>query len=213
MTASATLLPFELELLPRSAPSASSSAVFLPGACPRIWLALLSPARGRLLSLELLIVPSSLSDLRAQGVLILGPPGLVRDLPGVPLRCLADRLYIPADTDLRVPCTEQELAAALPTSLCLLLPSCGFVGFEDRDRLKVTDLIGASSLRDARWSAAPEGLPDLPPPGPLRPLQPALSAPSIAAMLAAPGIASPPEKKRRSPKKGRGLDREGLRRA
>jgi tetratricopeptide (TPR) repeat protein len=133
----------------------------IPGNDPSAWLREMSAWEIPLARLRLLILPKSLSDRQASGVLVLfdgEDPSAMNIAPtAVPYFAIARRLFIPVDAQLFPEISAAELHRILIHEINVLHPSAGLIGFSAGDIRRVADLIQAPIRRAETWNAAKAG--------------------------------------------------------
>lgn len=135
----------------------ATSAWFIPGGNAADWLAEIERWQIPTAAIRLYVLPASLSDRTPAGVLVVGPdtPSLVERAQ--PYGRLARRLYLPADAHLHPPMTDDELSALLRLQVQVFHPSVGLIGFEERDGVRVADLLSPPAERRCDWGLAKPG--------------------------------------------------------
>ncbi|HEY2587418.1 MAG TPA: hypothetical protein VGI81_16860 [Tepidisphaeraceae bacterium] len=147
---------FPLQLRPIDATAAAPAAWLIPGDDPAVWLAEIGGWGVPMMGLRLFVLPRSLRDCRAAGVLVTGAEGLRRECVrrGQAYQLLAGRLYLPADARLDPPVSEAELREKLVWEVQVLHPSIGLVGYRREDAIRVQDLLAPPSRLEADWDRA-----------------------------------------------------------
>lgn len=153
-----------LQLRYRPAPDLAPDAWFLPGAEVSRWLDELVRAGLAVADTRLYLVPRSVADRRAAGLLAV-PPGSRPASPppgGTPCRLRAGRLFVPADAILYPALTDDELRRLLPLPVSFYHPAFGLSGFDEASALRVSDLLQAPGEQPSHWNFARTGPPPMP---------------------------------------------------
>ncbi len=132
----------------------------IPGGDPASWLDEIAgwgvPMRG----LRLLVLPRSIRDRTARGVLVVvpdGPTPRVSSRPRPYVR-FGGCLYHPRDARIDPAIDEDELARMAAGRTLVLVPPGEVVGFAPEDALSVADLLESPPIDDEQWDAACAGV-------------------------------------------------------
>lgn len=148
-------------LLPSAAaPVTSDPAWFLPGSEPEAWLEELARWRVPLDSVTLRMVPRSLSDRQACGVLVVLPndQSCVPSPWVIPCTSRIGRLFFPTNSRLHPDPTDAELERELLDRVYFLHPTIGFVGFGPEDEWRVEQLLLKPARRSSTWRELDPGV-------------------------------------------------------
>lgn len=153
-----------LQLRHDSSADARAAAWFLPGDSVERWLDEL--ARSGLAEMEtrLFVVPRSVEDRAAAGLLIVPahPESVAEPPAGMACRALGGRLFVPVDAALRPPVSDSELRRLAVLAVSFYHPAFGLSGFEEQSVLRVSDLVEAPDETQGNWNFARPGAPALP---------------------------------------------------
>jgi tetratricopeptide (TPR) repeat protein len=110
------------------------------------------------------VVPGGVDGGRVAGLLVVGPAvGVVGRVAGaLPCRCLAGRLYLPAEGRLFPPVTDAEVRELCRLEVGFLHPGGVLSGFDAAEALGVADLLEVPEERLENWNGARAGEPPLP---------------------------------------------------
>ena len=155
------MIEFPLELrLPDSRGRQPVAGWFLPGRDVSQWVDwLCSNLEERAGEVSLMPIPVALDRARAAGLFVadpgIGEPGNVGR--ALPYRLIADRLFVPADAELRFPLTDAEIAAEFVSDINVLHPRIGLVSTDREDAIRLKDLLDAPARNVKRWNFAKPG--------------------------------------------------------
>ncbi|MBX0290703.1 hypothetical protein K3G63_09655 [Hymenobacter sp. HSC-4F20] len=137
-------------------------AAFLRGPDPGAWLRELGRWNVAPEQLACYVVPQSIRNLRAAGLLVVFKEGPMPTDCLEPYGVVANRLYVPVTAELWPETTPAELSSMLLWPRQLLHPSIGMVGFGAADEVALLDLLDTPAPRATRWDLAHPGLPARP---------------------------------------------------
>lgn len=147
---------FPLSLRPAPAAVHAPAGWFIPGNDPARWLAEIARWGLPMPALRLYVLPASVRDRSAIGVLVVPPDGAAPQSVrrALPYGRLAGRLFLPVDARLDPPVSDAELRDKLLLDVQVLHPSAGLVGFQEDEALAVHDLIAPPPWRETDWGRA-----------------------------------------------------------
>lgn len=110
------------------------------------------------------VVPGGVDGGRVAGLLVVGAAvGVSGRVAGaLPCRCLARRLYLPAEGQLFPPVTDAEVRELCRLEVGFLHPGGLLSGFDATEALGVSDLLEVPEERLENWNGARAGEPPLP---------------------------------------------------
>lgn len=155
------MIDFPLQLrLREGEPASPADAWLLPGTDQRTWLRWLCQHVDRDLdSMTLLVIPSSASNVQPAGLFVISR--LAVDAPhqgrALPFTLIGNRLFVPADAELRYPLTDNETAAAFLSDFNILHPSVGLISGDREDTITAADLLTRPKPRETLWNCADPG--------------------------------------------------------
>ncbi len=152
------MIAVELQLRYAAHPQRATCARLLEGGDTRDWLDVLCATGAPLSELALYVVPTSGDDLTPQGLLAVHP-ALAGDAIGQPYGAVGERVFVPVDATFTAEVTEREWGE-LPGGAYVAAmwhPRVGLIGFEERDRLRVSDLLAMPVPSDVDWGVADAG--------------------------------------------------------
>lgn len=139
-------------------PVRDTTAWFLPGNRPEVWIDEISQWEVAQMSLKLYLIPESNQSRRPCGLLAVSDQQ-VRSRQGVPYGQIASRLYLPVEASLRPAVSLQELETLLRSPYTWIWhPAAGLVACEQQDELSVADFFQPSISRDSNWDYAVPGI-------------------------------------------------------
>jgi tetratricopeptide (TPR) repeat protein len=153
-----------LQLRHDATADAAPEAWFLPGDSAERWLSELARCGLAEAQTRLFLIPRSISDRAAAGLLVVPARNILPDHhpAGLPCRSVAGRLYVPADAVLFPPVTDAEVRSLCPLPISFCHPVFGLSGFEEEAALRVGDLTALPEERADNWNFAHPGAPALP---------------------------------------------------
>jgi len=139
-------------------------AWFLPGDSTARWLEELSRCGLADSETRLFVVPRSVPDRAPAGLLVMPAraDAVARPPAGLPLRRIADRLFVPLEAVLHPSVTDAEVRALCPLPVSFFHPALGLSGFEAESGVRIWDLIEPPEERADHWNCAQPGTPALP---------------------------------------------------
>jgi hypothetical protein len=139
------------------------AAAFLRGNNPIEWLKEIDGWNLPVKDLHCYVVPDGQTPAVAGLFVIFDKVDRIKQLPFLDsYSCLANKLYIPVNTELYPQISQEELTSLLIWDKQVLFPSIGFIGFEKKDRLDLASIFNYNQPVDADWSFAHPGNPDRP---------------------------------------------------
>ena len=110
------------------------------------------------------MVPRSVPDRAPAGLLVLPAraDAVAHQPAGLPLRRIADRLFVPLEAVLHPSIKDAELRALCPLAVTLFHPAMGLSAFEAESALRVWDLLEPPAEHAEHWNLAQPGTPTLP---------------------------------------------------
>jgi tetratricopeptide (TPR) repeat protein len=153
-----------LRLKRASPPAHAPAAWFIPGDSADEWLAELARWEVPVAQMRLYVVPRSIADRAAAGVLVIPLPGVKPTRTGraVAYGSVGGRVFIPLDATLSPPVADAEIRAAMPLNLYVLHPTIGLVGFSTDEGHAADDLLEPPARREGDWDRARQGGSDVP---------------------------------------------------
>lgn len=145
-----------------------ASALLVSGLTPKAWLENLIPLVEDIDRCSGFLLPSSRSDLSPCGWLVVGiseVSGLARSRRSgsvQPYTAIGERLWVPQGSRLEPEMEPREVDVLLPYACAVFHPTIGLVGFDESDRVFLSDLLGGWPSSGAHFGYAQEGveLPD-----------------------------------------------------
>jgi tetratricopeptide (TPR) repeat protein len=148
--------------------AAAAAAWFIGGASPAVWLEEILGWNVALAGLALYVVPRSMKDRAAAGVLVIPGAGVrsgrisgERVSLAQGFVCRAGRLYLPMDAVLWPPVSDAELGRLIAWDVAVMLPAPGGTGgetgFAKGDAIGVEDLIRLPARRGGVWTRGVQG--------------------------------------------------------
>jgi len=137
-----------------------ADAWLLPGHDQRTWLRWLVQHVGRdLNSVTLMVIPSSTSSAKPAGLFVVSRlNGDVKNQGrALPYTLIQNRLFVPADAELKYPLTEDEVAGAFLSDFNILHPAVGLVSGDLVDTITAADLLTRPKTRELLWNRADPG--------------------------------------------------------
>jgi len=137
-----------------------STAWFVAGDDPCAWLDELAAHGVGASAVELLVVPTSVTDRTPIGAVVVSrvaggsPHGVVTQR----WSCRARRLYLPANGRVQPPLSDRELDACLLADRTVFHPAVGPVGFASSDVCAAHDLLAMPPTRESDWTRALPGV-------------------------------------------------------
>jgi tetratricopeptide (TPR) repeat protein len=137
---------------------------FVPGADTGHWLGVIVALGLATPATRVFVVPGGVDGGRVAGLLVVGAAvGLTGRVAGaLPCRCLAGRLYLPAEGQLFPPVTDAEVRELCRLEVGFLHPAGVLSGFDAAEALGVVDLLEVPEERLENWNGARAGEPPLP---------------------------------------------------
>jgi hypothetical protein len=153
-----------LELRYDAGADASAKGWFLSGDSAERWLEELAAAGLAVSETRLFIVPKSLEDPSAAGVLVVPAASdlKARGPIGLPCQLIAGRLFIPADAKIFPPVTDGEIRKLCPHPINFFHPQCGLSAFDENAAVPISNLLEIPRERDVAWNSALPGVAPLP---------------------------------------------------
>jgi hypothetical protein len=110
--------------------------------------------------LALYLVPTSAIDLSPCALFVIVSGGVTMQVApsATPYGTLAGAVYLPVDAAILPAVSEPELLKLNRFAILLLHPALGPIGFDEKDRLAVADLISPLPRREEDWETAQPGL-------------------------------------------------------
>lgn len=137
---------------------------FVPGSDTGHWLEVIVALGLATSATRVFVVPGGVDGGRVAGLLVVGTAvGVVGRVAGaLPCRCLAGRLYLPAEGQLFPPVTDAEVRELCRLEVGFLHPGGVLSGFAAAEALGVADLLEVPEERLENWNGARAGEPPLP---------------------------------------------------
>ncbi len=208
-----------LQLRYVSAQEAAPDAWFLPGDSAERWLEDLARCGLANAATKLAVIAGSPDESRCAGLLVVfGTNGTGHSPAGAACRRVAGRLFVPTDAVLHPPVTDLEMQKLCGFPTAFFHPVFGLSAFEERDTIRVSDLIEPPEERTEDWNHARAGAAELPALNGVELLQPPSigdvfgDAPSEIGTESPDDLAPEPDEPRENPaaKAGRELRRRFL---
>ena len=149
-----------LRLVPAAVSKRPASAWMISGRDPARWLREITRWGVDESQLALYLIPTSAVDLSPYALLVVLPPNMSTPVApsGTPYGTLAGTVYLPVDAAILPAVSEPELLKLNRFAVLLLHPALGPIGFDQKDRLSVADLIAPLLRREVDWETAQPGL-------------------------------------------------------
>ena len=140
------------------------AAAFIRGADAAAWLREISSWQLAPADFTCYVMPVSSQSIQAAGLFAVFKKNVKINRLNLlePFACVAGRLFIPVNAQLSPAAGETELQQLLLWHVQVLHPALGFVGFEEKDQLKLPDLFLYGEPLATDWSFAHPGLPERP---------------------------------------------------
>ena len=153
-----------LHLRKAEALDVASVAWFLPGGSVERWLTELTRCGLARISTRLYLVPRSIVDRAAAGILIVPGEGVTAAaIPaGMACRCAAGRVFLPTEAIFHPAVNDQELQAVCPWPVAFFHPVFGLCGFEENSTESIANWLEKPSERVVNWNFARAGAIPLP---------------------------------------------------
>lgn len=137
---------------------------FVPGSDLTRWLEAMVALGLATPATRVFVVPGGVQGGVVAGLLVVGAAvGLTGRVAGaLPCRCLAGRLYLPAEGHLFPPVTDAEVRELCRLDVGFLHPGGVLSGFDATEALAVSDLLEVPEERLENWNGARAGEPPLP---------------------------------------------------
>jgi tetratricopeptide (TPR) repeat protein len=129
---------------------------FLSGSDSNVWLAELARCELTGPDVQLFIVPQSINDPRAAGVMVLPKTKITpkQSPAGLSLRRFGERLLIPVDATIHPPISNSEALQLCHWPVTFFHPTLGLTGFDPESTLHVWDLLRPPEEGSANWNYA-----------------------------------------------------------
>jgi tetratricopeptide (TPR) repeat protein len=151
------VIEFPLELRIREDGLEAVDGWFLPGADVDVWVEWVIEAFCERAGDAVIVpIPRSSSDATPVGVFVVG--AVISDRAcrtrAIPYSLVGGRLFIPADSELRIPLLSAEFAAAFLNDINVLHPTIGLVSADTEEALGLVDLLEVPECHPGHWNAA-----------------------------------------------------------
>jgi tetratricopeptide (TPR) repeat protein len=137
----------------------SLNAAFIRGNNPAAWLQEMNEWQIPLTQLVCYIISQNNNPVEPAGLFVIfnkeQTPAILQVKQ--PYTVMGGRLYIPIDAELTPAINEKELQSLLIWDCQVLHPALGFIGFERKDRVALSDLLQYTAPKDTNWEYAQEG--------------------------------------------------------
>ena len=142
-----------------------ADACFLRGNDPAVWLKEMSGWQTDPETLECYMLPESVHSSEPAGLFVVfkQKQGISHLLLKDAYYLLAEKLFIPVNSELYPQIGEDELAAMLLWPAQVLHPVSGLTGFDEVDEVHLAELLELQVPGAGDWSFAHPGLPEKPP--------------------------------------------------
>ncbi|MDJ1501400.1 hypothetical protein [Xanthocytophaga agilis] len=133
---------------------------FVRGTTPEEWLTEINHWEIDPDQLVCFIIPESIRSVHPAGLFVVFRGNQSAKLPYIrnPYGALAEKLFIPIQSNLSPAITPEELRSLLVWDYQVFHPGIGFIGFEKTDQIDLTDLIAYSFPIEKEWNFAHTGV-------------------------------------------------------
>ncbi|WP_121199475.1 hypothetical protein [Mucilaginibacter gracilis] len=153
----------QLKLLYREQNQKPIAGAFLPGGSPMDWFRGMDRWRIDLHTLRCWIMPEGMASDTGSGMFVVFGKALpAKALIRYPYTCMADRLFIPLQSELWPVVGGDELKSLLLWDMQVFHPVIGLVGFEAKDEVELSAFVHLKSAAGSDWSFAHPGLAEPP---------------------------------------------------
>lgn len=152
------MIAVDVQLRYAAHPQRPACARLLDGAIAGSWLDALCSTGAPLDELALYVLPTSRDNLSPRGLLAVHP-ALAGCAIGQPYGMVGQRLFISVEAAFTAEVGEREWTSLLPDAYVAAVwhPLAGLIGFEEQDRLRISDLLAAPRPDATDWGRAEPG--------------------------------------------------------
>jgi len=139
-------------------------AALIRGSSPDSWLKEINRWNIQPDELNCYAIPRSINSSEAAGLLVIfnDQEKAKRLTLLAPFRCIHEKLFIPANTELLPQLSKEEFQNIFIYDAQLFHPITGLIGFDERDKINLTELLLFNEKKPADWSFAHPGIPGKP---------------------------------------------------
>jgi tetratricopeptide (TPR) repeat protein len=132
---------------------------FINGHSVAMWLAEINSWGIPMQQLCALLIPENKQSVTAAGLFVLFPAIPVTTAKSIrhPYQLLGNKLFIPVNATLTPALTPHELSGLLIWDWQVFHPSLGFNGFEEKDTIRISDLLALTAPTPSDWEYARMG--------------------------------------------------------
>lgn len=136
------------------------AGAFIHGHTAEIWLREINSWGISMNQLKALLVAANKQSVTAAGLFVLLPQTFVTPASNIrhPYQLLGGKLFIPVDATLTPAITTPELSRLLIWDWQLFHPAIGFIGFEEKDIINISDLLLLTAPQPSDWEYARMGI-------------------------------------------------------
>lgn len=154
----------ELRLKYNEHVSGTTAAAFIQGGDAATWLREIDSWNISHLQIECYVVPTSISNICACGLLVILPANQANQLTNaIPYKLVGRKLYIPTNAELYPAVGSDEVDKLLLYHVQFFHPTTGLIGFEKEDCVNVLQLVQQPTINSLFWKQS-EAKPSLPVP-------------------------------------------------
>jgi tetratricopeptide (TPR) repeat protein len=136
------------------------AGAFIPGHSAAAWLAEINSWGIPMSSLKALLIPENKQSISAAGLFVILTPDQLTQTSHIrhPYQLMGGKLFIPATAVLTPAVTPYELSALLIWDWQVFHPVLGFIGFEEKDVIDISELLSFTAPLASDWEYARMGI-------------------------------------------------------